>query len=729
MANCKTCGKAIPDGTEYCNECNALNKADESYLDSLLSSVSQNSTRPARKNTAPVRSTAAPVMPKFLASKAVKAETEKLEKEIVRELEKQPETAPESGEPAKYDILNDSDDSYLDNLFSDTPDSSVPDLELDDKDTVGRIISDYFPEESETRAAASDIPEADIPESPEIPETDIAQDTEIPEADIPESPEIPEADIVEETDNNAAGIADETDNPEAAAESDFLDDLLKSVGADTAESEEGQDEQPETGIVSEEPAEDPIAALTEAFALAEESEEAKGDDLFFSAPEGVTDDVPDVPDNTEAPAESPEVSASGNDSGSEEGSLDELALAGITDAELPDISDLLGDDSEEDEIPSKVSIVEDEAPKGDDTDILEFWSQLNTDGGPAPESDEPSADQKSEEDDSSDEQDELAAMLAGLPGMEDAMLEEPTVDAPTVEEAQEQINKKKPKKGFFARIFGNVREELTEEQLEEKKKAALEQFERDEENAVEAKQRKAEKKAEDAEAAKAKKAEQAEAKKKAAEEKKLKAQKKKEEKDKKEAARRALIEEIEENEGKINKVGASIVFIVFLGVLCFILIGTTVYTYKVSIKQAKSDFSRAQDEETKDRPTWYDAAYQDVFGLDIKEEDQRLYDQIMTVSYINTQLLSYIRYSTLDMGNEALDSLFKGLRRYEKYLSVANELGVSEDLKYLRSEILKELDSCYGIDEAKAYEILDIPTQESYSQAVIDIINELEQLN
>ncbi len=704
MANCKTCGKAIPDGTEYCNECNALNKADESYLDSLLSSVSQNSTRPARKNTAPVRSTAAPVMPKFLASKAVKAETEKLEKEIVRELEKQPETAPESGEPAKYDILNDSDDSFLDNLFSDTPDSSVPDLELDDKDTVGRIISDYFPEESETRAAAS----------------------EIPEADIPESPEIPEADIVEETDNNAAGIAGETDNPEAAAESDFLDDLLKSVGADTAESEEGQDEQPEPGIVSEEPAEDPIAALTEAFALAEESEEAKEDDLFFSVPEGVTDDVPD---NTEAQAELPEVSASGNDSGSEEGSLDELALAGITDAELPDISDLLGDDSEKDEIPSKVSIVEDEAPKGDDTDILEFWSQLNTDGGPAPESDEPSADQKSEEDDSSDEQDELAAMLAGLPGMEDAMLEEPTVDAPTVEEAQEQINKKKPKKGFFARIFGNVREELTEEQLEEKKKAALEQFERDEENAVEAKQRKAEKKAEDAEAAKAKKAEQAEAKKKAAEEKKLKAQKKKEEKDKKEAARRALIEEIEENEGKINKVGASIVFIVFLGVLCFILIGTTVYTYKVAIKQAKSDFSRAQDEETKDRPTWYDAAYQDVFGLDIKEEDQRLYDQIMTVSYINTQLLSYIRYSTLDMGNEALDSLFKGLRRYEKYLSVANELGVSEDLKYLRSEILKELDSCYGIDEAKAYEILDIPTQESYSQAVIDIINELEQLN
>ena len=40
MAECRSCGKEIPEGTLYCNECEARMKADESYLDSLLSSVS-----------------------------------------------------------------------------------------------------------------------------------------------------------------------------------------------------------------------------------------------------------------------------------------------------------------------------------------------------------------------------------------------------------------------------------------------------------------------------------------------------------------------------------------------------------------------------------------------------------------------------------------------------------------------------------------------------------------
>lgn len=731
MANCKTCGKAIPDGTEYCNECNALNKADESYLDSLLSSVSQNSSRPIKRKPASVRSTAAPVMPKFLASKAVKAESMKLEKEIEKELEKEfaadsnsenPDGSNDSdgSEASEYDILNSSDDSYLDNLFSDAPDISVPDFDLDPESKVGDIISDFFPEEPEKTDSAEETAAPDIAEEaviPEIPEEtavpDIPEDTVIP--DIPEEsiiPDIPEESVPAETAEDAlqADSAEETSDEE----NDFLNELLSSV-----ETNENQ------------PADDPLAALSEAFALAEESEGTDSgesdvqseDDIFFSAPDAPADvlsDAPaDIPDVSDVSVEAP--SASSGDSTAD--LLDELAAAGITDAILPDISDMLDDsdsDTPEASGESKVSIVDEGAASGDDTDILEFWSQLNGDeGGEA----KPNVKPDSSEADS--EQDELASLLAGLPGVEDDLPKAPIVEAPTISEEQKKL-KKKEKKGFFARIFGNVREDLTPEQLEERKQKALEQFEKDEEDAVAAKQRKAEKKAEDAEAAKAKKAEKAEQKKKQAEEKKLQAQKKKEEKDKKEAARRALIEEIEENEGKINKVGASLVFIVFLGVLCFILIGTTIYTYKVSIKQAKSDFERAQKPETEDRPTWYDSAYQDIAGLDVKEEDQRLYDQIMTVSYINTQLLSYIRYSGMNMEAEAIDSLFKGLRRYETYISVARELGISADLDYLRNELLSELSLTYSIDEARAYEILDIPTQPSYTQAINEI---LEQLN
>ena len=711
MANCKTCGKSIPDGTEYCSECNALNKADESYLDSLLSSVSQNSSRPAKRKPASVRSTAAPVMPKFLASKAAKAESVKLEKAIEQELEKdfttdfvsdskQTSADQKPSESTEYDILSSSDDSYLDNLFSDSPDSLVSGLELDSDSKVDDIISDIFPEEPEIV-----VPETEIPDSVRI------------EDEIP-------AELADNTDGTGDSESMETSGSEYAegnteAETDFLDDLLSSVEPNTTE-----------------PADDPLAALSEAFALAEENEnnseasDSIPDDLFFSAPESDSEsqngeisaepEIPDIPDASFEPEQNPETEKTSSGDTTAD-LLDELIAAGITDAPTPDISSLLDSDDSSENGGSKVSVSDEGEAKGDDTDILEFWSQLNGEGIP----DGPEGQNPGEKTGGGDEQDELASLLAGFSGPEEDSSSEPIIDAPTISEEQEKINNKKPKKGFFARIFGNVRDELTPEQLEEKKQKALEKFEQDEEDAIAAKQHKAEKKAEDAEAAKAKKAEQAELKKKQAEEKKLKAQKKKEEKDKKEAARRALIEEIEENEGKINKIGASLVFTVFLGVLCFILLGTTIYTYKVSIQHAREDFERAQKPETENRPFYYDSAYQDIAGLSVKEEDQRLYDQIMTVSYINTQLLSYIRYSGLNMENEALDSLFKGLRRYETYISIAEELDVSEDLDYLRSELLSELSLNYSIDEETAYEILDIQTQPSYTQAINEIIENL----
>ena len=46
MAKCKLCKKTITDGTEYCDEC--VDKKDllsnESYLDSLLNSVQEETT-------------------------------------------------------------------------------------------------------------------------------------------------------------------------------------------------------------------------------------------------------------------------------------------------------------------------------------------------------------------------------------------------------------------------------------------------------------------------------------------------------------------------------------------------------------------------------------------------------------------------------------------------------------------------------------------------------------
>lgn len=278
-------------------------------------------------------------------------------------------------------------------------------------------------------------------------------------------------------------------------------------------------------------------------------------------------------------------------------------------------------------------------------------------------------------------------------------------------------NVPKKKKSFWARVFGNIREELTEEEIEERKRIALEKFEEDEQRAAdEAAQEKLNKeeraKRKEEEAAQ-KKAEKDILARKKADEKLLKAEQKRIQKDKKEQAKRALLAEIEENEGKINKFGASIIVVMFAAVLCFITIGTSYYNYKISIDKAQFDFDLQR----------YDDAYNDVYGLEIKEEDMELYDKIMTVQYVNVQLLSYMRYHSLDMDAEALDSLIKGLRRYEKFSQQGLELGITEDLNYLKSQIVEQLDTVFGIDEATAYEMLALESQEDYSVQIYEIVS------
>ena len=110
--------------------------------------------------------------------------------------------------------------------------------------------------------------------------------------------------------------------------------------------------------------------------------------------------------------------------------------------------------------------------------------------------------------------------------------------------------------------------------------------------------------------------------------------------------------------GKINKNGALVVFafIALIGVL--VLLGSESSSYSLSITTAAKEFGLRH----------YNEAYNEIRGLEIKPEDMLLKERIMTVMYVNKQLNSYNNYYALDMQPEALDSLLKGLERYDKYI-------------------------------------------------------------
>lgn len=269
-----------------------------------------------------------------------------------------------------------------------------------------------------------------------------------------------------------------------------------------------------------------------------------------------------------------------------------------------------------------------------------------------------------------------------------------------------------PKKGLFQRLFGNI--EDAEGSKNAKKAASANGGESKE--VQKSTKKKAGKKAKNAISQEDN--EEASDDKKPTKDKSKKSLKKdKEEKKKKTKEIIQVIDEIEENEGKINRLGASIVFLFFGLLVLLLLAGTNVISYSLSIQNATNYFEKQK----------YTQAYNEVYGIEIKDEDIEIYDKIMTVMFVNKQLNSYNNYYSMEKYPEALDSLLKGLKRYDKYIELATMLGIKTDLDYVRNQILAELENVFNLSEKDAFQMLNYDSMEAYSLEVYDVV--LEKMN
>lgn len=176
------------------------------------------------------------------------------------------------------------------------------------------------------------------------------------------------------------------------------------------------------------------------------------------------------------------------------------------------------------------------------------------------------------------------------------------------------------------------------------------------------------------------------------------------------------VEEIDN--GKISKVAAAFVFTIFALFAITVISGTEIISYSSSIDTATTEFERKR----------YNKAYDAVNGVEIKDKDVELYDKVMTVMYVNKQLNSYNNYYSNEAYSQALDSLLKGLKRYDKYIALAKKLGIETDLKYVRKQIIAELKKSYHLTEEEAMNILNSDDQTEYSINVHNAVLENKQL-
>ena len=152
----------------------------------------------------------------------------------------------------------------------------------------------------------------------------------------------------------------------------------------------------------------------------------------------------------------------------------------------------------------------------------------------------------------------------------------------------------------------------------------------------------------------------------------------------------------------VSKVVTAIIFVAFAVGAALIVLGTNSFSYRQVIKKATDYFDRQR----------YRLAYDEVAGVDVKEKDQELKDRIYTVMYVERLYESYDNNMKLGRPDKALDSLIRGLEKYDEHYAEAVELDIADDIDLCKANIVSALNQTFGLSEAEAYVIMTYEGQD-----------------
>lgn len=758
MTRCKLCRKEIPDGTEYCKECQdkQISKTNETYLDSLLNSVIDT----PNTNHNSMKSIHSESKDTLSSNKSQNNKSSEVlyDKEDIDDFD-----SFNIDEDLNYDLLNeqdgDTDDDLKDTLPGDIRKDIKDDIQIDDDELFGDNLSDLLYDE--------DISEEVYQEK--VHNTNITDSD--PEIEEPkDNPELMNNETNESYENNVTN-EDNVTNKSNESTSEF-----KSAGDELGYEDQDQ---------SYEPIQNNI--------LPDEVENLKEDD-------GIYPSLDDLLQELEASSENPDGSSDNEDKNPLSDMQDPMVEKDLTEEERfvqeteayqenePHQESELhqeNDSHSEDESIFTEDMDKKEEPKEvADDDFFSLLNQIDTDD---PVADDVKAigdllnesAQAISEDTPNDVGEVFSDALKVVTSLHDPNEEELGLDQLTDKkgkrnkEKQDKKKKKKSKKSI--KTEKNTLDSTDSQEEKTKKKGIFTKlFKKSKDDKIENKDNSENTDNTDVVATEGETSATKDADNKKASKKKVKIKEKKAKKDKKEKKKKGskkakgaskakgtskakgaldnneakkasksdnsgngnadkensidnvakeikkqnkvpiqVIDEIED-EGKINRAGAFTVFLFFGLILLLILAGTNIFSYTISIKNAKSYFDTRK----------YTEAYNEVYGIDIKAKDLETYDKIMTVMFVNKQLNSYNNYYTIKKYPEALDALLKGLKRYDKYVTLANMLGIKSDLDYVRKQILSELSRVFNLSEKDAMRIIKSKTQSKYSMSVYNAVIE-----
>lgn len=245
-----------------------------------------------------------------------------------------------------------------------------------------------------------------------------------------------------------------------------------------------------------------------------------------------------------------------------------------------------------------------------------------------------------------------------------------------------------PKKGLFAKI--RYRLQQYKQKNEEEERLEEEAEIKDQEERKKLKEENAKKKADKKEEAK-----------KAKEEKAKEAKEAKEKKPKKEKPKKEKKPKLAPKPGDILKIKpkSMILFILFItGVVVLIILFNSAFYYGKNVSDAKGYIESGN----------YSKAYQKLAGLSLRKNEESLLRQVSVIMFVQRHTEAYNNYMQLDMKDQALNSLVKGLERYDEYHREAQELGITTQLDAEKEKILGYFKSTYNMTEEDANKLVQL---------------------
>lgn len=268
----------------------------------------------------------------------------------------------------------------------------------------------------------------------------------------------------------------------------------------------------------------------------------------------------------------------------------------------------------------------------------------------------------------------------------------------TKEKADDEKKKSKKKKGFFAKLaatlFGEEEESTDVEHVEVPESQDLENI--SDENLQILKELEA---AEQAGAAKEDK-------------KQAKKDKKKAKKEKKEKEPKP---EEPDNTPPLPKKPVILIFLMAFSILALVLLMMKLSGKNSYIDTAKQAMDNGE----------YVEAYEQLSGLNLKGNDQKLYKEVSTMAAVQEQYQAYLTLMGADKYDLALDALVRGIGRYDKGLDNAKKYGREGEMNHLKDQLEEALDQQFGMSTDDARKLYKIKDREEYSKEIQKIIQKM----